>query len=89
MRLFEPKYWHKIQVFTILFLIFLAGLSSGYVWRMIHEINGGYSIQYVMTPDCKKLFDQKTNYHGLFYGQAVHQDSLGWYFIRDGQRCPF
>jgi len=91
MKLFEAKNWHTAQTFLILFLIFLAGLSSGYVWRMIHELKGNHPMQYVynVPESMGQEHDRKVSYHGLFNGQAVFQDSLGWYFIRDGKRCPF
>jgi len=32
------KLWKAFQIFTAFLIVFLAGIGTGYSWRMAHEI---------------------------------------------------
>jgi hypothetical protein len=88
MIIFSGERWRKIAVAVTWFLLFLSGITTGYAWRMKHETTV-VKYTYMLSPELEELHRQQAKKHGLYHGEPVFQDPLGWYFIRDGKRCPY
>lgn len=88
MKIFQRENWHKIELFTLFFIVFIAGISAGYAWRMYHE-RPAYRITWTVDGNTHKLLTDGEKFHGIRPDEPVLSDPLGWYFIRDGKRCPF
>jgi hypothetical protein len=80
----------KFEICVVLFCIFITGVGCGYTWRMIHEIQEPIKYEYpTMSEKEKAEFCKVLKKHGLLEASVIYEDVLGWYFIRDGKRCPF
>lgn len=80
----------KFEAFVLFFCLFIAGVGCGYTWRMIQELREPVKYTYpVMDKEEKAEFYKLLTKHGLLEASVVYEDVLGWYFIRDGRRCPF
>ena len=70
----------------ILICVYVTGVCTGVIIMCIKEIKGPVYYHHTLSPgDKERFYDVQMKYGGI-NTQVIFEDSLGYYFIRDGHR---